>query len=103
MVFDKPIVNLDFDPPGSDLPWCLGYGRHVRFDHFRPVAASGATMVARSADDMARILRRGLTDPTADASARRRFLGSMFGDLLDGGAGRRVAERLVDLARGHGR
>jgi len=103
MVFDKPIVNLDFDPPGSDLPWCLGYGRHVRFDHFRPVAESGATMVARSADDMARILRRGLTDPTADASARRRFLGSMFGDLLDGGAGRRVAELLVDLARGHGR
>ncbi|HEX9733118.1 MAG TPA: hypothetical protein VGG06_14160, partial [Thermoanaerobaculia bacterium] len=103
MVFDKPIVNLDFDPPGADLPWCLGYGRHIRFDHFRPVAASGATMVARSADDMARMLRRGLTDPAADAPARRRFLDSMFGDLLDGGAGRRVAELLVDLARGHGR
>lgn len=103
MIFDKPIVNLDFDPPGSDLPWCLGFGRHIRFDHFWPVAESGATMVARSAEDMAWMLRRGLTEPAADAAARRRFLESMFGDLLDGGAGCSVAERLLDLARGHDR
>lgn len=102
MIFDKPIINLDFDPPGAGLPWCLGYGRHIRFDHFRPVAESGATMVARSADDMARMLRHGLTRPEADSAARRRFLDAMFGDLLDGGAGRRVAELLLRLARGHG-
>ncbi len=99
MIFDKPIINLDFDPPGSHLPWCLGYERHIRFDHFLPVAQSGATMVARSADDMARMLRRGLTRPEADSAARARFLESMFGDLLDGGAGRRAADRLLALAR----
>ncbi len=98
MIFDKPIINLDFDPPGSDLPWCLGFGRHIRFDHFWPVARSGATMVARSADDMARMLRRGLTEPAADSAARTRVLESMFGGLLDGNAGRRVAERLLALA-----
>ncbi len=99
MIFDKPIINLDFDPPGSDLPWCLGFERHIRFDHFLPVAQSGATMVARSADDMARMLRRGLTRPEADAAARARFLKSMFGGLLDGNAGRRAADRLLALAR----
>ncbi len=47
-MLDKPVINLDFDPPGSNLPWCLGYQRHIRFDHYRPVAESGAVMVARS-------------------------------------------------------
>lgn len=102
MHFDKPAINLDFDPPGTDLPWCQGYERHIRFDHYRPVAESGAVMVARSANDMARMLRRGLTEPEADSAARRRFLESMFGSLLDGSAGVRVAEQLLAIARGRG-
>jgi hypothetical protein len=99
MIFDKPIVNLRFDPPGSELPWCLGYERHILFDHFRPVAESGATMVARSDEDLKRMLTRGLSEPLADSKMRREFLSRMFGDLLDGRAGRRVAERLLTLAR----
>lgn len=97
MIFDKPIINLRFDPPGTDLPWCLGYERHILFDHFLPVAQSGATMVARSPEDMKQMLLRGLTEPQADAEARRRFLKTMFGNQLDGQAGRRVAERLLTL------
>lgn len=102
MCFDKPTINLDFDPPETDLPWALGYGRHIRFDHYRPVAASGAVMVASSKDDMARMLRRGLTRPDADSAARRRFLESTFDGLLDGKAGIRVAERLLAIIREHG-
>ncbi len=98
MIFDKPIVNLRFDPPGSDLPWCLGFERHIFFDHFRPVAESGATMVAASDEDLARMLQRGLADPGADAEKRRAFLKEFFGDLCDGRAGIRVAELLLRLA-----
>ncbi len=101
MILDKPIINLRFDPPGTDLPWCLGYERHILFDHFRPVAESGATMVAQSPEDMKAMLWRGLTEPDADSPARRRFLAGMFGDKLDGNAGRRVAERLLEMARGN--
>lgn len=101
MLFDKPVINLDFDPPGVDLPPCLGYSRHIYFDHFLPVAESGATMVARSADDMRRMLHRGLSDPGADSHRRRDFLQQMFGELLDGRAGRRVAEHLLNIARRH--
>ncbi len=99
MVFDKPIINLRYDPPGTDLPWCHGYERHILFDHFRPVAESGATMVASSDDDLARMLHRGLSQPQADSPSRRKFLEGMFGELLDGQAGVRVAERLLRLAR----
>lgn len=101
MALGKPAINLDFDPPGSDLPWSLGFERHIRFDHYWPVATSGGVMVARSVDDMARMLRRGLTDPGADAEARRDFLKATFGGLLDSNAGNRVAEQLLAITRGH--
>ena len=98
MIFDKPIVNLGFDPPGTGLPRCLGFERHLVLDHYRPVAESGATMVARSYNDLADMLKRGLTQPEADSAARSRFLDSMFDGLLDGSSGHRVAERLLELA-----
>jgi len=100
LMLDKPVINLDFDPPGSNLPYCLGFRRHIDFDHYRPVADSGAVMVARSIDDMRRMLIRGLTQPEADSERRRTFIRSMFGDTLDGRSGLRVAETLVALATG---
>ncbi len=101
LLFDKPVINLDFDPPGSNLPWALGYQRHIRFDHYWPVAQSGAVMVAKSDADMAEMLHRGLTDPRGGIQARQDFLGGMFGDTLDGASGRRVADCLLQLARRH--
>ncbi|HAM70041.1 MAG TPA: hypothetical protein DCM86_00165 [Verrucomicrobiales bacterium] len=99
MMKDKPVINLDFDPPGSHLKYCQGYQRHIRFDHFWPVAQSGGTMVTRSEGEMREALIRGLTQPKADSAARMRFVQDFFGDTLDGRSGFRVAERLVDLAR----
>jgi hypothetical protein len=99
LLFDKPVINLDFDPPGSNLPWCLGYERHIRFDHYRPVAKSGAVLVARSEADMAAMLRQGLTDPGRDSEKRKGFLKTMFGPTLDGSSGQRVAETLLALAQ----
>ncbi len=55
-------------------------------------------MVARSAADMERMLARGLNRPDADSGARRDFLAAMFGDRLDGNAGRRAADRLLEIA-----
>ncbi len=100
LLFDKPVINLDFDPPGSDLPWCMGYSRHIHFDHYWPVAQSGAVMVARSDEDMRAMLRRGLTRPEELREARRKYLEQTFGSTLDGRCGRRVAQALLSLARG---
>lgn len=99
MMFDKPVVNLGFDPPGSRLPRHVRWIRHVEFDHYRPVAESGAVMVARSMDDLRAMILRGLQEPERDRAPRKRFLQEMFDHTLDGGSGRRVAEALLDLAR----
>jgi hypothetical protein len=99
LLIDKPVINLDFDPPGSNLAPCDGFKRHIRFDHFWPVAQSGGTMVAQSEDDLRHMLIRGLTQPEADREARKRFVSDFFGSTADGKSGQRVAETLLDLAR----
>jgi hypothetical protein len=95
---DIPVINLDFDPPGSNLPPCDGFKRHIRFDHFRPVAESGGSLVARSTEDMRRMLQEGLHNPQIGSPERRRFMQAVFNGTLDGGCGRRVAETLLRLA-----
>lgn len=98
MMHDKPVINLGFDPPGSRLPHVMRYSKHIHFEHYRPVAESGGVMVAWTPDEMRDYLRRGLTQPQADSAARLRFIRDTFGPTLDGQAGRRVAEKLAQLA-----
>ena len=98
MMHDKPVINIAFDPPGCDLPNPLRWARWYSFEHYRPVAESGSVMIARSVKDLAKMIDRGLTNPLEQSEARRQFIQSMFNGTLDGLAGRRVAERLVDLA-----
>jgi hypothetical protein len=102
LMLDKPVINLDFDPPGTNLPRCIGYSRHIQFDHYKSVADSGAVMVARSEQDMEQMLYRGLTEPEADTERRRDFIQKMFDHQLDGRAGQRVAEALINLAQRNG-
>lgn len=97
---DKPVINLDFDPPESNLAPCDGFKRHIRFDHFWPVAQSGGSMVAQSEDDMRRMLISGLVEPGAGSRERKQFVSDFFGATADGRSGARVAETLLKLA-GH--
>ena len=98
MMLDKPVVNLGFDPPGSRIPPGFGWKRHIEFDHYRRVVASGAVTVARSMADVEHAIRRDLSDPTALSAKRRAFIQQTFGETLDGESGRRVAEKLVEIA-----
>jgi hypothetical protein len=99
---DKPVLNLDFDPPGSNLAPCDGFKRHIRFDHFWPIAQSGSTMVAKSEDDMRRMLIQGLMEPEVGSRERKQFAADFFGHTADGKCGQRVAATLLRLAgNGH--
>jgi hypothetical protein len=100
MIHRKPIINLGFDPPGSNLPKHLRYSRHTdEFDHYIPIMKSGAVMVARSEQDMHEMLRIGLEAGDMFAEVQAKFLMSMFGDRLDGCAGKRIADVLLGLSK----
>lgn len=102
LMFGKPVMNIGFDPPGSSLPQHLRWHRHIEFDHYAPVAASGAVMVAMSVDDMERMIRLGMARQSADDVERRKqYMRSVFGNLLDGNSGVRVADTLHRIATDH--
>jgi hypothetical protein len=98
MMMGKPVVNLAFEPPGSNLSHYMRFSRHIDYEHYRPVAASGGVMVARSLDDLKAMILRGLSQPEADRKARESFLQAFFGNTLDGKSGQRVAEALIGIA-----
>jgi hypothetical protein len=99
MALNKPVINIAMEPPGSNLPDFERFSRHVSYEHFRPVVASGGTMVARSLDDLRNLIECGLLNPQAQSGQRRSFMRQMMNGTLDGQSGRRVAEWLHSLAQ----
>jgi hypothetical protein len=99
LMHDKPVINLGFDPPESNLPYYLRWIRHIKFDHYYPVAQSGAVMVAYSESEMRALLLKGLTQPQDDSQKRQGYIKNMFKGFLDGNSGLRVAEKLIQIAR----
>ena len=95
MMFDKPVLNIGFDPLGSNLPYAYRWSRHIDFDHYRPVADSGEVMVAWSQEDMKEMIKLGLEKPEADAHNRSAYLERVFGSVLDACSGSRIAESLL--------
>jgi hypothetical protein len=94
----KPVINLDFDPAGSNLPWCLGYQRHIRFDHYQPVVESGAVMVAKSEFDLGDMLLKGLSGAGPEPSHGESLVKDLVGDAGTALGGKRVAKCLLDIA-----
>jgi hypothetical protein len=98
MMLDKPVINLGFDPQGSNLPNCYRWKRHIDFDHYRQVADSGAVLVAYSQNDMREMIHFLLDNPTANSEIRHKFIREIFDNTLDGNSGKRVALKLIETA-----
>ncbi len=100
IMHDKPVINIGFDPPGSSLPHHLRWSRHINFDHYRHVAASGAVAVAESVSELKQMITEALTNPGKQSAKRAEFTKRFFGSYLDGHAAERIADRLIILASG---
>jgi hypothetical protein len=95
-MFDKPVINIGFDPPGFKPP--TSFERFYSFDHYRPVVESGGVEVAWTPESLKSMIVQNLTNPQVRSVQRRALLAQMFGDTLDGMSSRRVAEQLIRLA-----
>jgi hypothetical protein len=90
-----PVVCVDFDAqPGT--PYHTSVTRFYDFTHQRPVVESGGVARVRSPEEMVAAIRRYLDDPTLDAAGRERLVREQC-HVLDGRAGRRVAEAVLGL------
>ena len=93
-VFNTPVVNIGYDET-PDLPLPLSIGRYYAYEHYQPVVETGAARVATSAADLVAAVRRYLTDPDADATARRELVRRCCG-FTDGAAGVRLSRWVLD-------
>ena len=96
-MFDRPVINVGYNPPGVDIS-PVKFCDYYKFDHYRPVAESGAINVVYDIRDMPEALADALEHPEARRARRGELIRSMFGYTLDGKSGQRIAERLLALA-----
>ena len=92
-MFDKPVINIGFDPPGVDVT-PVSYGGYYSFDHYKPVVDSGAVDVVYRADDLVPALQRAFDRPDERQRERKSLLDGFFGNTLDGKSASRVASTL---------
>ena len=98
-IFDRPVVNLDYDPePGAPNQALVKDVNHV-WSHFKPIAESGGVWLVDDAAAMINATRTYLAHPELHREERR-AIAALVCQHLDGRCGARMAHALIDFA-GH--
>jgi CDP-glycerol glycerophosphotransferase (TagB/SpsB family) len=96
-IFDRPIVNLDYDPePGAPNQRLVKDVNHV-WTHFKPIAESGGVWLVDDAAAMIEATRTYLAHPELHRE-QRRAIAALVCQHLDGRCGGRMASALIDFA-----
>lgn len=95
---DRPIVNIAYDGRRS-LDYYASCRKHYDFDHYRDIVRSGGVWIVKSREELAEAVSTYLQDPAAHREGRQRIVREQCG-ALDGGAGRRIGEGLLEVLRG---
>jgi hypothetical protein len=96
-IFDRPVVNLDFDPqPGQAQQGLIKEVNHV-WRHFKPIAESGGVWLVNSYDEMVNAIKVYLRFPEKDADERKWITQHVCG-FIDGRCSERMAEAIRDFA-----
>ena len=95
-IFDRPIVNLDFDPqPGQADQELIRDVNHM-WNHFKPVAESGGIWLVNDFDELANAVNTYLRDPSLHR-AKRKWLAEYVCGWIDGKCGLRMSEAIGDF------
>lgn len=96
-VFDKPVVNLDYDPQPSKAHQQLIKEINHAWTHFKPIAESGGLWLVNDPAEMIEAIQSYLQTPELHRQ-QRRWMAEFVCGFLDGHNGRRMAEALLDFA-----
>ena len=95
MMFRKPVVNIGFEPPGSNLDSWTRYSRHIDYEHYLPVVKGKGVKVARSMKEMISLIDECLNNRDAMIQYQEKFLKKMFNNAVDDKASKRIANALL--------
>ncbi len=95
-IFDKPVVNLDYDPgPGQSRQDLVKEINHS-WTHFKTIAESGGMRLVNNPAEMVEAVVTYLKEPGLHRAERRAMAKHVCG-YLDGRCGERMAEAVLDF------
>ncbi len=95
-IFDRPIVNLDYDPePGRPNQGLVKDVNH-EWTPFKPIAESGGVWLVNDPDELVAAVKTYLAHPELHR-AERRWIAEYVCGYLDGRCGRRMAEAVLEF------
>ncbi len=94
--FDRPVVNLDFDPqPGQPDQELIKEVNHL-WSHFKPIAESGGVWLVNDFSELEKAVTAYLKDPTLHRAERKWMVEHVCG-FTDANCGERMAEAIIDF------
>lgn len=96
-IFDRPVVNLDFDPQPGQFDQQLIREVNHSWPHFKPIAESGGVWLVNDFDQMEQAIRKYLEEPQLHREGRRWVVEHVCG-FTDGRCGERMAEAVQNFA-----
>lgn len=97
-IFDKPVVNLDYDPqPGQTDQELIKEINH-KWNHFKPIAESGGVWLVNDTEEMIHAVKTYLKNPGLH-KAKRRWIADYVCGYLDGKCGERIAGAINDFLK----
>lgn len=101
-IFDRPIVNLNYDPEPGQPNQALVKDANHRWTHFKPVAESGGVWLVNDPEEMVEAVRGYLEHPELHRTQRGWIVEYVCG-RPDGCAGERMAQAVLDFLGSAGR
>lgn len=97
-VFGKPAVCLNFDM-GAEFPYWLRAERmYDNWTHYIYLVKTGGVRLVHSTKELIEVVNDYLADPSKDVEGRARLL-ELLVEPFDGGAGKRLAQIMIDEVR----
>ncbi|WP_406700184.1 hypothetical protein V5E97_15275 [Singulisphaera sp. Ch08] len=100
-IFDRPVVNLNYDPEPGRPNQALVKDANHRWTHFKPVAESGGVWLVNEPDEMVEAVKGYLQHPELHRAQRRWIVEYVCG-RLDGSSGERMAAAVLNFIQGTG-
>jgi hypothetical protein len=101
-IFDRPVVNLDFDPEPGQPNQALVKDINHNWTHFKPVAESGGLWLVDNLKEMVDAVQAYLKNPELHREGRR-WIAEYVCEHLDGLSGERMAQAVIRFTREYAR
>lgn len=97
-IFDKPVVNINYDPAPDKSNQQLVKDINEKWTHFSPISQSGGVWLTNNIEETVEAVKTYLQTPELHKEKRRWIAEYVCGNL-DGNCGERMAKALLQFAR----